>query len=113
MATYNDLTLEHYYLVKEDEATDIALVQPVMETGKCVLLLYVDEVETTIWKKKEDSLAEIIEELTEEQVAEYENLFDNDEDAWSNWEDEDGEAEYEEEYWEEGEEDEESDKKNK
>ncbi len=55
-----------------------------METSQCLLILHVDEFESTIWKKKEETVYEIIEELTEEQVAEYESLFDEDEEeeAW-------------------------------
>lgn len=116
MATYNELTLESYYLIREKDIKEIALVQPVMETGKCVLLLYIDEVETTMWKKKEDKLDEIIEELTEEQVAEYENLFDGEEDAWGDWDVEETE-EYSEDFLDEDAEDEkdeeEEDEKNK
>ncbi|HVX49875.1 MAG TPA: hypothetical protein VHB48_06950 [Chitinophagaceae bacterium] len=83
MATYNDLAFEHYYLVKEKETSDITLLQTVMETSKCVLVLQIDEVDMTYWKKKDEPVFEIIEELTEEQVAEYDTLFeDEDEEAW-------------------------------
>ena len=112
MATYNELTLESYYLVREKEENDIVLVQPVMETGKCILLLYIDEIETTTWKKKQDNVFEIIEELTEEQVAEYENLFDSEEDAWGDWDTEESE-EYEESFLEEDEDEEENEKNKK
>ena len=106
MATYNQLELEHYYLVRETEGGEITLVQPIMETSKCFLVLTIDEIETTAWKKKEDSVAEIIEELTEEQVDEFEEIFEEDDDL-SAWEDdEELDVEDEEESWGDDDEDE-------
>jgi len=101
MATYNQLELEHYYLVRETAGGEITLVQPIMETAKCFLVLTIDEVETTAWKKKEDSLAEVIEELTEEQVEEFEEIFDEDDDI-SAWQEDDEEFDFDEEEEEEG-----------
>jgi hypothetical protein len=85
MATYSDLEVNSYYLIQEGDDEDIILVQPLMETNECVLLLQHDDYENTYWRRKDDTVAEIIEELTEEQVEEYENLFedeDEDEDEW-------------------------------
>jgi hypothetical protein len=82
MATYSNLEINHYYLVRENADGEIILVQPIMETDNCFLLLHLDEIEITVWKKKESNIAEIIEELTEMQVAEYENLFEDEEDNW-------------------------------
>ena len=82
MATYTNLGIDRYYLIKEGENSDITLVQPVMETNLCLLLLHIDEIETSVWKKKADTVYEIIEELTEEQVAEYEALFEDEDEEW-------------------------------
>jgi len=114
MATYNELELEHYYLVRETEGGEITLVQPIMETGKCFLVLTIDEVETTAWKKKDDTLAEVIEELTEEQVEEFEEIFEEDDDlsAWQDDEEFDFEDDGEEDDWSE-EDDEEEDEEEK
>ena len=109
MATYSNLELDHYYLIKETEDTDITLVQPVMETGECFLILHLDEIETTVWKKKDDDIAEIIEELSEEQVAEFESLFEDDED--DNWNFEEPDYDFEEEEEEENEEENEPEEK--
>jgi len=83
MATYENLELDHYYLIRETEGGDITLTQVVLETAKSLLLLHIDEVETTVWKKKDDFVFEIIEELTQEQVEEYEDLFEDDDDDWN------------------------------
>lgn len=88
MATYNDLELEGYYLVKEKEGAELILVQPVMQTAKSVLLTHIDDIELSIWRKKDDTVYEIVEQLTEEQVYQYQQLFDGDDDEFDAWQDE-------------------------
>ena len=83
MATYENLELDHYYLIRETEGGEITLTQVVLETAKSLLLLHIDEVETTAWKKKDDFVFEIVEELTQEQVDEYEDLFEDDDEDWN------------------------------
>jgi hypothetical protein len=82
MATYADLALNRYYLIREYEDEDIELIHPVMETKTCILITYKNHFKGVFWKKKADIVFEIIEELDEEQLAEYENIFDK-EDDWS------------------------------
>lgn len=95
MSTYATLQLNHFYLVIEKEGDDIALVQPRMETNDCVLITHhEDGEEYDFWRKKNDALFELIEELTDEQLAEYENLFDTEE-GYSDWEADDWEEEHE------------------
>jgi hypothetical protein len=50
-----------------------------MKTESCVLILIHEDVETIIWKKLSDNIFEIIEELSEQKVEEYELLFEEDE----------------------------------
>lgn len=101
MANYTDLLLDHYYLIREKEGGEITLIQVVLETAKSLLLLEIDEVESTFWKKKDDFVFEIVEELTPEQVAEYEDLFEDEDDEWDfneiEFEDDDTEEDEEEE----------------
>ena len=80
MATYSDLKINGFYLIKEDENDEIVLVQPLMETDACLLLLNLDEYENTFWRKKTDAFFELVDELNDEQLAEYEILFEDDED---------------------------------
>ncbi|MFL9481401.1 hypothetical protein ACI6Q2_01405 [Chitinophagaceae bacterium LWZ2-11] len=79
MAQYSDLILDHFYLIKEAEEDEIVLVQPLMATDNCVLLQCHDDLETTFWRKKTDAIAELVDELTDEQLADYENLFEDEE----------------------------------
>jgi len=71
-----------------------------------------DEDESTKEMNPAHPLANDHEELTEEQVAEYENLFDSEEDAWGDWDTEESE-EYEESFLEEDEDEEENEKNKK
>lgn len=81
MATYGDLQVNSFYLIQEKDDDDIILVQPVMETNGCLYILHHEDYDTTFWRRKEDSIVEIIEELTEEQMEEYDNLFEDEDDS--------------------------------
>lgn len=91
MATYNDLQTDQYYLIQETEAGALSLVYVLMETEKAVFLELENGSETQVWKKKSDTIAEIVEELTEEQADEYESIMfeDDDEDEDFEWDDDD------------------------
>jgi len=82
MSTYAELTMNTAYLIKENEEDEIQLIQLIMETNECYLVSKRDDFEGTFWRKKDDYIYEIVDELTDEQVAEYEELFEDDEDEW-------------------------------
>ncbi len=88
MSTYSELIIGRYYLITENEGEELVLVQPMLETNAAVFLILHDaEDEITYWRKKEDPIFEILEELTDEEALSYELLFDNDQ-ADEDWEDE-------------------------
>jgi len=88
MATYSELTIGRYYLITENVGEELVLVQPMLETNAAVFLILHDaEEEVTYWRKKDDQIFEILEELTDEEALAYELLFDEDE-ADEDWEDE-------------------------
>ena len=90
MATYNQLETDKYYLIKEQEDDGVDLVYVLMETNNAVFLEVEDGDETLVWKKKTDSIFEIVDELTEDQADLYESIaYDDDEDEDFDWEDED------------------------
>lgn len=89
MATYNDLKIDRYYLIRPNDSADVILVYVLMETEKAVFLEYEAEAETLVWRKKSDTVEEIVEELTEEQADLYESIVykeEEDDDSFS-WED--------------------------
>ena len=79
MSTYAELEQDVYYLIKETEDDELMLVKPIMFTSNCVLIVGNDgESEYTFWKRLEDEVHEVVDELTEEQADEYESLFEDD-----------------------------------
>ena len=79
MPVFNDLTIEKKYLINEYDGDNVLLVEPIMKTESCVLILIHEDVESIVWKKLNDTIFEIIEELSEEKVEEYDLLFEADE----------------------------------
>ena len=80
MPVFNDLSIEKKYLINEYDGDNVLLVEPIMKTESCVLILIHEDVEAIVWKKLSDNIFEIIEELSEEKVEEYDLLFEEDED---------------------------------
>jgi hypothetical protein len=89
MSTYSELIIGRYYLITENEGEELVLVQPMLETSAALFLILHDaEEEVTYWRKKDDHIFEILEELTDEEALAYELLFDEDE-ADEDWDGED------------------------
>ncbi|TAD84356.1 MAG: hypothetical protein EAY75_13285 [Bacteroidetes bacterium] len=90
MPTYNDLSPAMYHLIQENEHAGIELVYVPMVTSKCVLVEYQDDDQTMSWYRKEDTIFEILETLTDEQAVIFESLFeDDDDDDDDEWDDDD------------------------
>ncbi|MDR0794096.1 MAG: hypothetical protein LBE82_12385 [Chitinophagaceae bacterium] len=81
MSTYATLQLNRFYLVIDKQSDEIVLIQPRMETSKCVLITHhIDGKEYNFWRKKKDNMYELIDEFTDEQLDEYMNLTNEDDD---------------------------------
>jgi hypothetical protein len=80
MTNFNDLTIGNFYLVVENEGEQIALLEPLMHTDNAVLLMHHDDYETSIWRKKNDAIFEIVDELTIDQLDNYDALFEEEDD---------------------------------
>lgn len=78
-----------YYLVQEKEETPISLIRIGLESDHCVYVSRFDDVESTEWKRKTDTLFDIIELLDDKAVKEWEALYNSNEDAYNYEEDED------------------------
>lgn len=76
MANFSDLTLGNFYLIQENEGEEIALLEVLMFTDNAVLLMHHDDYETSYWRKKTDSIFEIVDELTDEQLDTYDELYE-------------------------------------
>lgn len=80
MSVFNDLSLDRKYLINEFDGDVVLLVEPIMKTEFCVLLLIHENEETIIWKKLNDEIFDIIEELSEEMSDEFDLLFEEEND---------------------------------
>jgi len=76
MPVFNDLKLDTKYLINEFDGDVTLLVEPIMKTDLCILILIHEDVETIVWKKLTDDLFDIIEELSDEKSEEYDTLFE-------------------------------------
>lgn len=74
MATYSDLELNKSYLIIESEGDEIQMITPLMETDSCVLIELSDYEDDYVWRKKYDDFFELVDELSDEQVEEYETI---------------------------------------
>mgnify|MGYP000276782096 FL=1 len=88
MANFNDLTIGNFYLVVENEGEQIALLEPLMHTDNAVLLMHHDDYETSIWRKKNDSIFEIVDELSMDQLDNYDALFEEEDEEDEDFEEE-------------------------
>ena len=75
MAIFQDLAMDKFYLVKLSENDTVKMVQVAMATEKCLLVYEFGAVDITYWKKKDEYISEIVEELTDEAIDEYEALL--------------------------------------
>lgn len=79
MATFNDLQVDGFYLIEEAKGNDVQLIQVLLVTQKAVLLnQHADDYESMVWRKKTDTIYEIVEELDATSVTQYEDLFEED-----------------------------------
>jgi len=79
MPIFKDLTVGKKYLINEFDGDQVLLIEPIMVTEFCMLVVLHEDVETVQSKKLNDEIFEIIEELSEEKDQEYEDLFEYEE----------------------------------
>lgn len=78
MYSYALLETGCYYLIQEKEESPIQLIQVTMETDYCVFVTMYGDEEVVNWKKKTDSIFEILELLGDEVVKEWESIYNKD-----------------------------------
>ena len=76
MPVFNDLKLDTKYLINEFDGDVTLLVEPIMKTDSCILIIIHEDVKTFVCKKLNDDIFDIVEELTEEKSEEYDALFE-------------------------------------
>ena len=88
MYSYGLLEPGCYYLVQEKIDSPVSLIRVTVESDYCMYVFtYHDEL-TTGWKRKSDSIYDIIECLSDASVQEWEKHYNDNQDAYQE-EDED------------------------
>ena len=68
MYSYSLMEAGCYYLVQEKEDAGITLIKINFESDQCVFVSKYEEIEVQEWKKKSDSIHDIIELLSDDKV---------------------------------------------
>ncbi len=82
MYNYSLLETSCYYLIQEQQDGPISLIKVNLETDYCLFITRFGETETTEWRKKQDSINEILELLSEDKVKEWQSAYYSSEDAY-------------------------------
>ncbi len=88
MTTYADLQAGNFYLIRTEADTDIELVSVLALTEQCILLRSFGQEETDFWKKRTDTITEVVEELDYDSAATILSLYDEEEED-DDWEEDD------------------------
>jgi hypothetical protein len=82
MYSYTLMETGCYYLVQEKENAPITLIKINFESDSCVFVSKYEATEVQEWKKKTDSIHDILELLSDDKVKEWETIFNNNQDAY-------------------------------
>ncbi len=82
MYNYSLLETSCYYLIQEQPEGPISLIKVNLETDYCLFITRFGETETTEWRKKQDSIHEILELLSEEKIKEWQAAYYSSEDVY-------------------------------
>ncbi|MCM5528444.1 hypothetical protein [Parasegetibacter sp. NRK P23] len=87
---YNFELLEKgcYYLIQEKQDAAVSMIQVNLKTDHCMFITYHGDTESSSWKRKSDTIFDIIELLDDKNVKAWESLFVNSEDAFNTGEEE-------------------------
>ncbi|MBC7848597.1 MAG: hypothetical protein H7Y31_02620 [Chitinophagaceae bacterium] len=78
-----------YYLAQEIENGPVVTIKVNVESDHCLYVTKYADVPILEWKKKNDSLFDIIECLTDEKVKEWESVYNASQDAYYEEEEDD------------------------
>lgn len=78
MYSYALLEAGCYYLVQEEENAPLILIRINVDTDHCVYVSKYMEEEIMEWKRKSDTIFDIVELLSDEVVKEWEEVYNKD-----------------------------------
>jgi hypothetical protein len=77
-----------YYLIQEKEEDPVTLIKITVETDQCLYVTRFAESPVLEWKKKTDEIFDILELLADEKVKEWESVYNDNQDAYYEEDDE-------------------------
>jgi hypothetical protein len=89
MYSYGLLERGCYYLVQEKKDTPISLIRVASETDYCMYVFTYDDQLITGWRRRTDTIHDIIECLSDQAVEDWEKQYNSNEGAYHEEEDED------------------------
>ncbi|WP_132055428.1 hypothetical protein [Pseudocnuella soli] len=88
MYSYGLLEAGCYYLVQEAQDQPVSLIKVMMESDHCMYVFFYDDQISTCWKRKSDSIFDIIECLSDAAVEAWEKHYNSSNEDVYNEEDE-------------------------
>jgi hypothetical protein len=88
MYSYALLETGCYYLIQETQDSAITLIKVTLETDYCMFVTIFGETPDMVWKKKTDPITDILELLGEDKVKEWESIYNDNQDAYYEEDDE-------------------------
>ena len=88
MYSYALLEKGCYYLIQEKEDAPVTLIKINMDSDSCMYVSTFGEATLLEWKKKTDSIFDILELLDDEAVKKWEAIYNDSEDTYNYEEDE-------------------------
>ena len=83
MYSYELLEPGCYYLIQEKENQPVSMIKVALESDHCLYVSMYGETEITTWKRKTDSIYDIVELLSDDTLKQWESLYNNNEDAFN------------------------------
>lgn len=88
MYSYALLETGCYYLVQEKEDSPVTLIKVTVDTDHCLYVTRYADGPVMEWKKKNDSIFDILELLSDDKVREWQSVYNDNEDAYYEEDDE-------------------------
>lgn len=88
MYSYGLLERGCYYLIQEKKEAPLSLIRVASESDYCMYVFTYDDQLTTGWKRRTDTIFDIIECLSDDAVNDWEKQYNSNEGAYQEEEDE-------------------------
>jgi hypothetical protein len=89
MYSYALLEKNCYYLIQETESSPVQLIKVNLETEQCMYVSRYTDEQVTEWKKKGDSIFDILELVSDDKIKDWESIYNDNQGSYNYEEDED------------------------